>query len=106
MEFLNSSKPIDINQGLNEYKATQGAILLDVRTAEEYENGYIPDSKNIPFQDIAKAANVIDDKNTPLYVLCNSGSRSSQAVNILRTMGYTNVKNIGGISAYTGKVIR
>ena len=40
----------------------------------------------------------------PLFAYCHSGSRSSQAAAMLRHMGYTNVKNIGGIAGYTGKV--
>ena len=43
-------------------------------------------------------------KDTPLFVYCHSGARSRQAVDALRRMGYLQVKNIGGISAYTGKV--
>jgi rhodanese-related sulfurtransferase len=43
-------------------------------------------------------------KDTPLFVYCQSGNRSKQASMILEKMGYTNVKNIGGIAAYKGKV--
>ena len=45
-------------------------------------------------------------KDTPLFVYCHSGARSSQAVRLLARMGYTKIKNIGGIAAYTGKVER
>ena len=49
---------------------------------------------------------VAPEKDTPLFVYCHSGARSSQAVRLLARMGYTNLKNIGGIAAYTGKVER
>ena len=49
---------------------------------------------------------VIDNKATPIFVHCLSGARSRQASAILQQMGYTNVKNIGGISTYAGKVER
>ena len=39
-----------------------------------------------------------------MFVYCHSGAKSGQAVSALRRMGYTNVKNIGGIAAYSGKV--
>ncbi len=100
-DFLRSS---DINQGVTEWSNTPNAVLLDVRTQEEYQEGHIPGSKNVPLSMINKISSVVWDKDTPLYVHCLSGARSRQAVASLGQMGYTNVKNIGGISAYRGKV--
>ena len=47
---------------------------------------------------------LVQNKETPLYVYCHSGARSRQAVQQLQYMGYQNAKNIGGITAYSGKV--
>lgn len=47
---------------------------------------------------------MIDNKATPIFIHCLSGARSRQAAAVLQQMGYTNVKNIGGIASYTGKV--
>lgn len=96
----------DINSGVEEFKNTEGAVLLDVRTAEEYSKGHIRESINVPLDKITAVENVIKDKNTPLYVHCLSGSRSGSAVSYLKRMGYTNVKNIGGIYSYRGKVVK
>ncbi len=106
MGFLDFLKAPDINQGVEEFKATDGAVLLDVRTPGEYREGHIPGSKNIPLQALDEAEEIIENKDTPIFVHCLSGSRSRQAALILRQMGYSNVKNIGGISAYRGKVER
>ena len=106
MGFFDFMKGPDINQGVKEYSTTDGAVLLDVRTSDEYRQGHIPGSKNVPLQSISKVASMIDNKSTPIFVHCLSGARSSQATDILKQMGYTNVKNIGGISAYAGKVER
>ena len=106
MGFFNFLKDPDINQGVKEYRATDGAVLLDVRTPDEYRQGHIPGSKNVPLQSIDKVADMIDNKATPIFVHCLSGARSRQAAAVLQQMGYSNVKNIGGISAYTGKVER
>ena len=46
----------------------------------------------------------IPDLDTPVYVYCLSGARSSRAVASLQNMGYTNVKNIGGINKYKGQI--
>lgn len=102
--FLNFFKKQDINHGFDEFKATNGAVLLDVRTSAEYREGHIPGSKNIDVAEIGSASSAIKDKATPVYVYCYSGSRSARAVSALKSMGYTNVKNIGGISSYSGQV--
>lgn len=104
MGFFNLFKQPDINQGVRDYQASTGAILLDVRTPQEYREGHIPGSKNVPLQTIDKVVAVAKDKDTVLYVYCHSGVRSRQATGILQHMGYSNVNNIGGIAAYSGKV--
>ncbi len=107
MGFFNFfSSTADINTGVAEYKTTDGAVLLDVRTAEEYYDGHIDGSVNIPLDRISFIENTVKDKNTPLYVHCYSGNRSGQAVSYLKQMGYTNAVNIGGISSYRGEVVR
>ena len=106
MGFFDFFKQPDVNQGVKEYQKTSGAVLLDVRTPEEYRSGHIPGSRNIPLQAIDKVASVAENKDTALYVYCQSGARSRQAAGMLKQMGYTNVNNIGGIAAYAGKVER
>ena len=106
MGFFDLFRSPDINQGLKEFQSTVDAVLLDVRTPQEYSEGHLPESKNIPLQTISNAVNIINRKETPIYVYCRSGSRSHQASTALARMGYTNVKNIGGIASYKGKVVR
>ena len=106
MGFFDMFRQKDINEGIKEYGSVSGAVLLDVRTPQEYREGHIPESKNVPLQMIDTVASVVKTKETPLFVYCYSGSRSGQAVHVLRRIGYTNVINIGGISSYTGKVER
>lgn len=103
MSLLNLFKP-RIDSGVCEYIATPGAVLLDVRTPEEFRKGRIPGSTNVPLQCIDVVEDVVEDKNVPLFVYCHSGSRSSRAVGALMDMGFKNVKNLGGIAAYTGRV--
>ena len=106
MGFFDFFKQPDVNRGVEEYQSTSGAVLLDVRTPEEYRSGHIPGSKNIPLQTIDRVGSVAENRDTALYVYCQSGARSRQAAGMLKQMGYTNVNNIGGIAAYTGKVER
>ena len=104
MGIFDFFKHPDINQGVQEYKNAAGAVLLDVRTPQEYREGHIPGSQNVPLQQLDKVEEVTESKDTVLYVYCRSGARSRQAVSLLKHMGYTNVHNIGGIAAYSGKV--
>ena len=85
----------DINTGVAEYETNDGAVLLDVRTLEEYRDGHIDGSINIPLDRISSVENTVKDKSTPLYVYCLSGGRSGQAVSYLKQIGYTNAKSIG-----------
>ena len=94
-----------IDQGVYEYLQKAGARLLDVRTSDEYRQGHIPGSTNVPLHEIEDVEYLIENKEDPLYVYCRSGLRSRQAVGMLRQMGYRNAKNIGGITAYTGKIV-
>ena len=104
MGFFDFLRGPGIDAGVKEWGGTDGAVLLDVRTPQEYREGHIPGSKNVPLQELGRVSAVAGEKDTPLFVYCHSGARSRQAVDGLRRMGYLQVKNIGGIAAYTGKV--
>lgn len=104
MGLFNFIRTADINAGVEEYKKTDGAVLIDVRTAEEYQAGHIDGSINLPLHRISFIRNAVKSKSTPLFVYCYSGSRSGQAVDYFRKKGYTKVLNIGGICDYRGRV--
>lgn len=106
MGFFSFLTGPDINQEILHYADTKNAVLLDVRTPEEYRNGHIPESINLPLQDISQVEKHLTDKSAPLFVYCLSGARSRQAVSLLTKMGYKTVTNIGGISSYKGKVVK
>lgn len=106
MDFFSCFKQPDIHQGVKAYQNTPQAVLLDVRTPQEYREGHIPGSVNVPLQQLDKISSVVENKDTVLYVYCHSGARSRQSAARLKHMGYTNINNIGGIDAYSGKVER
>ena len=77
---------------------TNGYILLDTRTREEYDQGHIPGALLIPHTEIARRADEeLPDKDQLILVYCRSGNRSKQASEVLAELGYTNVKEFGGI---------
>ncbi len=97
---LFSKKP-DINEAVVDLG---GKVLLDVREPDEFAAGHIPGSVNAPVSDIASAEKYIDGPDTPVYVYCLTGARSGRAVRFLRSRGYMNVTNIGGINSYRGRL--
>ena len=75
-----------------------GYIILDVRTREEYDQGHIPGATQISHEEIAeKAEEVLTDKDQLILVYCRSGRRSKIAAEALVELGYTNIKEFGGI---------
>lgn len=76
----------------------EGYIILDVRTQEEYDQGHIPGAIVISHEEIAeKAEDVLTDKDQLILVYCRSGRRSKIAAEALAELGYTNIKEFGGI---------
>ena len=76
----------------------EGYIILDARTQEEYDEGHIPGATQISHEEIAeKAEEVLTDKDQLILVYCRSGRRSKLAAEALAELGYTNIKEFGGI---------
>ncbi|MFL0352207.1 rhodanese-like domain-containing protein [Xanthomarina sp. GH4-25] len=94
-------------QWQKELLADSNAVILDVRTEEELEEGRIPNAINI---DIYQGQEFIDqiealDKSKNYYVYCRSGGRSAQACAIMNQLGYTNTFNLlGGFCEWQGDV--
>jgi len=76
----------------------EGYIILDVRTQEEYDQGHIPGAIVISHEELTeKAEGVLTDKEQLILVYCRSGRRSKIAAEALVELGYTNIKEFGGI---------
>ena len=76
----------------------EGYIILDVRTQDEFDETHIPGAILIPYDEILeKAECVLTDKDQLILVYCRSGRRSKIAAEALAELGYTNIKEFGGI---------
>lgn len=75
--------------------------LIDVRSRDEYRVGHIPRAENI---ELNKIANYKGKTDQPIYVICQSGARSSQAVRILQQKGYQAINVRGGMNQWNGPV--
>ncbi|GGD31189.1 rhodanese-like domain-containing protein [Flavobacterium orientale] len=89
-------------------QSDDNAIILDVRTPEEFERGVIPKAINI---DIYKGQGFIYmleelDKSKSYYVYCHAGSRSAKACQVMQQLGFEKTYNLsGGISEWDGPVV-
>lgn len=77
-----------------------GARLVDVRTPREFAAGHLEGAVNIPLQDLPNRYQEIGPPQTAVVVYCAQGPRSSMAERFLRTQGYADVHNLGGMSTW------
>jgi phage shock protein E len=80
----------------------RGAVVLDVRTADEYAGGHLSNALNVPVQELSSRMSEIEklaggDREKPIVVYCGAGGRAAKAKAQLETAGYTRVVNGGGL---------
>ena len=84
-----------------------GYVIVDARTESEYAEGHIKGAILIPEYEVAeKAESLIEDKSTLILVYCRSGRRSKIAAEELVKLGYTNVKEFGGIIDWKYEIVK
>ena len=80
----------------------ENALVIDVRASDEYVAGHLPDSRNIPLDQLeARAVELDSKKDAPLILVCQTGARSAGACKQLERLGFTRVNNLeGGIAGW------
>jgi rhodanese-related sulfurtransferase len=81
-------------------RVAEGALLLDVQRARDFEHAHIEGALNIPLEDLRKRAAELGPPTRPIVLYCKNGVRAVRAMPILRDMGYANVMNIGPMSSW------
>ncbi|MGD9842961.1 MAG: rhodanese-like domain-containing protein [Steroidobacteraceae bacterium] len=97
---LQGASGISINQAIALHN--KGALILDVRSADEFATGHIVDARHIVLDKLADSLDSIKKyREKVVIVCCESGARSGQAASLLKTQGYQNVYNLsGGLAAW------
>ena len=93
---------------VSQFEADENAVILDVRTEDEFNEGFIANAINIDIHRGQDFVNEIEalDKNKNYYVYCRSGMRSAKACEIMNQLGFENAYNlIGGITEWEGEVV-
>lgn len=86
----------------------EGALLLDVRTPQEFAQDGLPEARNVWIEELPQRLQEIEsqaggDQNKPIVVYCTAGVRAARAKRILQGAGYTQVSNLGGVSDWPDK---
>lgn len=112
-DSIASSKSDNIYEKITAEKAKQRIdsgepiTILDVRTKEEFDEKHIEGAILIPNEEIGnKPPSQLPDKNAEILIYCRSGNRSRQAAEKLISMGYTNVKDFGGINDWSYDTVK
>lgn len=97
--FFGNNETVDFKELVK-----KGAVILDVRSKEEFNGGHVKGAINIPVDTLSANASKLGDKDTYIITCCMSGGRSSMAKNILHAAGYDNVHNGGGWHSLQNKL--
>jgi phage shock protein E len=95
-----------MSKAAEELMKDESIQVLDVRTYDEYRRGHIPGSMNLPMDQASEIIRLVPNKDTRLFVYCQSGARSQRACEQFAGLGYSDVTNIRGIAQWKGDIER
>ena len=98
---------LDQSTWISKFQSDENAVILDVRTPEEFETSRIPNSKNIDFYNPQNFMLEIEklDKDNSYYVYCRTGVRSANSCQLMNELGFNKVYNLlGGIVEWKGEI--
>lgn len=105
-EQTNTYRQISVDEAVIMMAQESDYIILDVRRADEFADGHIPNAINVANEDIGTdEISELPDKDQLIMVYCRSGRRSKEAAEKLVKLGYTNIVEFGGILDWTGDVV-
>ena len=99
-----SYESVSMDEAKAAFSSKGDYIIVDVRRADEFAEGHIPDAINIPNESIEGEPAELPDKEQTIYVYCRSGRRSKEAAQKLVGLGYTSIIECGGILDWTGEI--
>ncbi len=103
---MNTYRRISMEEAVMMMQQEQNYIILDVRRADEYAAGHIPNAINVANEDIgSKEIPALPDRDQLIMVYCRSGRRSKEASEKLAALGYTNIVEFGGILDWKGETV-
>ncbi|MBM6970292.1 rhodanese-like domain-containing protein [Mordavella massiliensis] len=106
MNIFSNVRRKSLQEYINEARGREGSIFLDVRTPEEYRDGHVEGSLNLPLHELKKIETLIPDKTSPVYVYCLSGARSKRSAALMGHMGYTDVTDMGGLLGQNVELVK
>jgi phage shock protein E len=81
----------------------RGAVLLDVRTPEEFRDEHVPGAVNVPLQELTARLDEVGARDRTVVVYCRSGRRSAEAARLLQHAGFRHVHDMGAMLEWTNR---
>lgn len=101
------SNSISQDQAFELLQQDKSIKLIDVRTKEEFKDGHVKNSVNIPLNTLPQRyLSALPNKEAKVFIICYSGSRAGDATGFLKKAGYTDVHNIGGVASWKHGLVR
>ncbi|SBW08923.1 Rhodanese domain protein [uncultured Eubacteriales bacterium] len=101
-----SARQMSMAEAKAALEGDKSICLIDVRTPQEYQDGHIPGSVNLPLGSMEGITSIAPEHDKKLFVYCLSGARAARACAELAGMGYTDISDLGGINNWTGLMER
>ena len=95
----------EVNGIIENYENLEHVYIIDVREEDEYEEGQLINSYNIPLSRLEDINNENISKDAKIIIYCRSGNRSKTAQDRLNNMGYINVYDMGGITNWPYDIV-
>ena len=105
--FGKRANSLSMEEAKAEMEKDKNIVLLDVRTTDEFKQGHVKNSVNVPLHLVpVTLSKKVPNKNARIFVCCLSGARSSQAVRWMTQNGYDNVTDLGGLNAWRVPIVK
>lgn len=104
LETARSSADIIDMGGVEDIMDEGDFVFIDIRTAEEFAEGHIEDSVNVPLSEMSPDHEALPEKDVTIIAVCSVGQRSLRGMLLLKSMGYPNVKSLmGGLQSWVAE---
>ncbi len=106
MHIFKNHNMLTVNEGINKARTEKNAVLLDIRSKEDYKRGHVGGAVNVPMDKLEQVKTRIRSADTTIYVLGDFNNNPKKAARALKKMGYSNAVPSGNMEEHQGMLKR